>query len=253
MELNFNLDLVQKYKSTTQKIRVLSESWVEKQIYCPSCGKAIIAYRNNKPVADFFCELCKEDYELKSKKNSFGQKVVDGAYASMIERLESKNNPNFFFLSYRNFQINNFVLIPKHFFQTSLIEQRKPLSSTARRAGWVGCNILLKNIPESGKIFYVRNGCLEKKSTVMQKWKKTFFLRDCRQEKLKGWILDVMNCIDKLDKREFNLSDIYSFENLLQEKHPDNNHVKDKIRQQLQILRDKGYLEFISRGKYRLV
>ena len=34
--------------------------------------------------------------------------------------------------------------------------------------------------------------------------------------------------------------------------HPDNRHVRDKIRQQLQVLRDHGYLEFVSRGSYRL-
>ena len=37
------------------------------------------------------------------------------------------------------------------------------------------------------------------------------------------------------------------------ELHPENNHVKPKIRQQLQVLRDAGVLEFVSRGKYRVV
>ncbi|HLD00088.1 MAG TPA: Dam-replacing domain protein, partial [Patescibacteria group bacterium] len=45
----------------------------------------------------------------------------------------------------------------------------------------------------------------------------------------------------------------YVFENELSRLHPDNRHVKDKIRQQLQILRDKDYLEFIARGKYKLI
>ena len=48
---------------------------------------------------------------------------------------------------------------------------------------------------------------------------------------------------------------IFAFENYLSrrsEKHPENKHVKDKIRQQLQFLRDKGYLKFLDRGKYRL-
>jgi len=34
-------------------------------------------------------------------------------------------------------------------------------------------------------------------------------------------------------------------------KYPNNNFIKDKIRQQLQLLRDKGILEFTSRGNYR--
>jgi len=61
-----------------------------------------------------------------------------------------------------------------------------------------------------------------------------------------------MSCIDKLNKKEFTLNEVYDFENILYQKHPDNKHIKDKIRQQLQFLRDKGYLEFVDRGKYRL-
>ncbi|MBL7991777.1 MAG: restriction endonuclease, partial [Candidatus Kapabacteria bacterium] len=30
-----------------------------------------------------------------------------------------------------------------------------------------------------------------------------------------------------------------------------NNFIKDKIRQQLQVLRDKGIIEFVSRGIYQ--
>jgi type II restriction enzyme len=48
-----------------------------------------------------------------------------------------------------------------------------------------------------------------------------------------------MKCIEKLDKKEFILQDIYDFENELKLKYPKNNFIKDKIRQQLQKLRDK--------------
>ena len=61
-----------------------------------------------------------------------------------------------------------------------------------------------------------------------------------------------MSCIDKLGKSEFTLSEMYDFEYLLAQKHPNNKHIKDKIRQQLQFLRDKGYLEFLKRGSYHL-
>lgn len=94
MQLTFNTKLAEKYTSAPQKIRVLTEDWVDTCVYCPSCGHLEIEnYPNNKPVADFYCSNCKEDYELKSKKNSMGAKIVDGAYNSMIERLQSNNNP----------------------------------------------------------------------------------------------------------------------------------------------------------------
>jgi type II restriction enzyme len=35
--------------------------------------------------------------------------------------------------------------------------------------------------------------------------------------------------------------------------HPGNRHVPDKIRQQLQVLRALGFVEFLGRGRYRSV
>ena len=57
-----------------------------------------------------------------------GKKIVDGAYKTMIERLQSNSNPNFFFLNYdtNSFDIVNFIVIPKYFFVPEIIEKRKP-------------------------------------------------------------------------------------------------------------------------------
>lgn len=255
MNLFFETNLADKYTSQSQKIRVLTENWVDNRVYCPNCGHLDIdKYGNNKPVADFFCSNCKEDYELKSKKESVGTKIVDGAYRTMIERLRSTNNPNFFLLNYNlnDFSVLNFLVIPKHFFIPEIIEKRKALSQTARRAGWVGCNILLQSIPQTGKIFFVKNKQVEPKEKVLTEWQKTLFLREEKEIKARGWLLDVMMCVDKLERKDFSLDEVYAFENELSKKHPDNRHIKDKIRQQLQVLRDKGYLEFSSRGNYRL-
>jgi type II restriction enzyme len=47
------------------------------------------------------------------------------------------------------------------------------------------------------------------------------------------------------------LQDVYAFTAQLQTLHPDNRHVPDKIRQQLQVLRDLGLVEFLGGGRYR--
>ncbi len=256
MNLSFNAKLAENYSSSSQKIRVLTEDWVDRQIYCPNCGKSTIdSYENNRPVADFHCPNCREEYELKSKKDSMGNKIVDGAYSKMIERLSDFDNPNFFFLNYnlQSYKVENFVVIPKYFFVPEIIEKRKPLSKHARRAGWIGCNILLQNIPQSGKIFYVKNGIFENKKDVLKNWQRTLFLREENEINAKGWLLDIMGCIEKIKKQKFSLNEVYAFEKELKIKHPDNNFVKDKIRQKLQVLRDNGYIEFISPGKYKLV
>jgi len=255
MNLYFQTDLAQEYKSPSQRTRVLTESWVSNHVYCPNCGHIDInKYKNNEPASDFFCSNCEEVYELKSKRKEFGNKIVNGAYSTMIERLLGSNNPNFFLLNYdlQSLMVLNLFVIPKHFFVPEIIEKRKALSQTARRAGWVGCNILLKRIPQTGKIFFIRDCHVETKDKVLAEWQRTLFLREEKKASVKGWLLDIMKCIEELGNREFSLDEVYAFENVLSKKHPDNKHIKDKIRQQLQFLRDKGYLEFVERGRYRL-
>lgn len=234
----------------------MTEDWVNKEVYCPNCASASLKkYSNNRPVADFFCENCNEDFELKSKRDSLGSKLVDGAYQAMLARLADVHNPNFFLLNYDlySYQVSNFFVIPKHFFVPEIIEKRKPLSISAHRAGWIGCNILLSKIPEVGRIFLVRNKQIVSKQEVCKIWQKTLFLREERKLDSRGWLLDIMRCIELICKKEFNLSDIYKFESILSKQHPNNRHIKDKIRQQLQILRDRNYIQFIEKGEYRVL
>ncbi|MDQ7066866.1 MAG: DpnI domain-containing protein [Sulfurimonas sp.] len=109
----------------------------------------------------------------------------------------------FFFLNYdkNSFDVTNFIVIPKHFFIPEMIEKRKPLSSTARRAGWIGCNILLDTIPNTGKIFYIKDGKAESKNKILDDWNKTIFLKTTGNLKSKGWILDIIKCIEKLIRK----------------------------------------------------
>lgn len=255
MNLNFNIALVSNYKNLSQKIRVVSEDWTKREIFCPNCGNQLFQLKNNNPVGDFICKTCEETFELKSKKNSFGYKINDGAYSKIIEKLADDKLPNFFLLTYdlNNSLITNFVLIPKHFFSFSIIEKRKALSETAIRSGWIGCNILFEKISESGKIYYVKDKISATKEDVQKNWKKTLFIRENKNIELRGWSLDIIKCIDQIGKVEFSLNDIYKFEEYLKLNHPDNKFIKDKIRQQLQYLRDKGFLKFLGNGKYRRV
>ena len=251
MDLSFQAALADAYKSGLQRVRILSEHWVGSQVYCPNCGSCHIArYGNNNPGADFFCSICKEDYELKSQRTRFGAKIVDGAYRTMIQRLSGNTNPNFFLLNYdaRKLTVTNLIIIPSHFFTAEIIEERKPLPPTARRKGWIGCRILLQGIPNAGRISIIRNGVMEPKTDVLDKWRRTLFLRSQQGSDAKGWLLHVMRCIERLGKSQFSLDEVYSFESA----YPGNRHVRAKIRQKLQVLRDSGYLDFVGRGIYRL-
>lgn len=248
----FNTNLAAGYKSNSQIARLLTENWVLNNAYCPSCGDLPLnEFENNRPVADFYCKKCYEEFELKSKGGKLSNTITDGAYNTMVDRIDSDNNPNFFFLTYTSqWTVNNFLIVPKQFFTPEIIIKRLPLAETAKRAGWIGCNIDISKIADSGKVFLVKNARVIDPKTVNDSFNKTLFLRE-KSRDAKGWILDVMNCVDSIKKEVFTLDEVYKFEKKLKLKYPNNNFIKDKIRQQLQILRDKSIIEFIGRGKYK--
>lgn len=255
MNLSFNISLADTYHSSSQKVRVMTEDWFSHNMYCPVCGTAQLShFEANRPVADFYCAKCGAEYELKSMsrvKDGVGDKIVDGAYDTMISRINAFNNPHFFFLTYYNYEVRNLIFIPNHFFVPEIIEKRKPLSDNARRAGWIGCNINLTLIPEYGKIFVVHNSNVIDSRKIIEMYSRVEGLKTESLES-RGWLVDIMQCLDKLEN-EFTLNDVYAFTNYLQLKHPNNNNVQPKIRQQLQVLRDNGFLEFTSRGHYKKI
>ena len=250
--LYFNKNLASRYKSNSQAIRILSESWMSENMYCPCCGNVVLKqFNNNKPVADFYCERCNEQFELKSTSKIIVNKIVGGAYSTAIERVNSKTNPDLFVLQYSDNMVKNLVVVPKYFFTPDIIEKRKPLSETARRAGWIGSNILYGKIPSQGKISIVANGSIISFEKVFDEYQKASRLNVDNIEK-RGWLFDVLNCVNMILDDTFSLEDVYRFEMLLKNIHPKNNNIKDKIRQQLQFLRNRGIIEFIdNRGHYR--
>jgi type II restriction enzyme len=253
----FNLGLEEPlaiYANPAQRARVFTESWVAANLFCPNCGaRRIIQYPNNMPVADFYCAGCQEQFELKSKKGRMGSKVTDGAYGAKMSRLASDTNPNLALMSYdlKRFTVTDFFFVPKQFFTATIIEERPPLAATAKRAGWIGSNILLRDVPDSGKVWFVRGGEALAVAAVRERWRSTLFLRDVRTS-ARGWLIEVMKCVEAVGRREFTLDDVYAQEAGLKRLYPGNQNVRPKIRQQLQVLRDRGFLDFTGRGRYRL-
>jgi type II restriction enzyme len=115
----------------------------------------------------------------------------------------------------------------------------------------VGCNILIGQIPQAGKIFIVQNGLVRPKKIVLAEWKKTLFLRR-RDLEGRGWLVEVMRCVESIGSPEFELEEVYRFEPQLRARYPNNQNIRPKIRQKLQELRDAGFLDFLGRGRYRI-
>ncbi|MBN2694782.1 restriction endonuclease [bacterium] len=254
MNLKNYINLGDSYKNSSQKTRVFTESFVKDNFYCPYCGGSLVSCINNDKVRDFDCSECDENYELKSKQGkTLGKTVADGAYNSMIERINNSSNPNFYFLNYdkNSFDVINFCAVPNYFFTSETIIPRK--KGIPNRPDYIMCNINISEIPNSGKIFYVKDKELISKTEVLDNWNKTLFLKESNSIQAKGWLLDTIQCIEKIGKNSFNLKDLYVFENYLKLKHPENSNIQAKIRQQLQILRDKGFLKFTQRGNYEVL
>lgn len=253
MNLQCRVELGRAYKAGSQIARVLSEDWCVRELYCAACtSDRLLSSRANTPAIDFVCPGCAQCFQLKGFKTWNQKKIPDAAYESMVRAIRSDRVPNLLVLQYSSdWIIRNLLLVPNVFFSESVIEKRPPLSSTARRAGWVGCNILLNRIPQDGKIAIVSNGSTVAERQVRKEFSRVRKLAEVPPT-LRGWTLDVLTTIRRLGKARFSLQELYQLEPYLQGIHPSNQNVRPKIRQQLQVLRDLGLIEFTSPGNYAL-
>lgn len=255
MILNLPTKAAKIYKSASQKARVITEAWTLSNMYCPACtSNNLYRTKAGTEAVDFFCSRCASQFQLKAMSKPIGRKIVDAAYDSMIRAILQDRLPHFLFLSYNNFSliVRDLLLIPNFCLSESAIERRKPLRDTARRAGWIGCNIVLDLVPPDARIHIVHSGNIISRSSVRKCFNNVQPLKNI-SSRTRGWTLDVLTSVRSLEKPEFTIDDAYSFEKILSDKHPENRHVRAKIRQQLQILRDLGYLEFVRRGHYRWI
>jgi type II restriction enzyme len=158
----------------------------------------------------------------------------------MMRALRSDSIPNLLVMQYTpEWVVHNLLLIPSFFFSPAAIQKRKPLNPKARRAGWVGCNILLSEIANDGKIRMISQGVPLPPDTVRMRYN---FVRPLSQvaANMRGWTLDVLRIIREMGKTRFCLANVYAFESALADIYPDNKNVRPKIRPQLQVLRDLG-------------
>jgi type II restriction enzyme len=171
----------------------------------------------------------------------------------MADVVKRGRTPSFLFLSYVPdlWRVRDLFLVLAHFFSASAIERRRELGPSARRAGWVGCNILLNRLPPEARIYAVSGYEAVPPTEVRERWRRFAFLKR-EPPQSRGWTADVLTCVRELGRDTFTLSDAYAFEGRLVGLHPRNRNVRPKIRQQLQVLRDHGIIRFLGSGKYRI-
>ena len=239
------------FGSASQIARVVTEKWALDNFYCASCGFSLASYPNNTPLYDFHSPDCQERFQLKASKNRFGKSVLDSEYHTALDGIMKDKYPSLILLHYDpvSWTVVGLEVIHRACITTSSLIRHKPLSPTAQRRGWEGCSISLADVPSLGRIGVVMNGFIRPRSAILKQWKHSSKLLETEPQ-ARGWVADVLACVERVYE-VFTLDNVYSFEKDLAKKHPKNHFIRPKIRQQLQVLRDLGLIEFVSPGVYR--
>ena len=58
----------------------------------------------------------------------------------------------------------------------------------------------MSNVPDLGKIFFVQNGIVRSKDEVLERWSKSGFVRSTGNVESRGWLLDVLVCVERIKK-----------------------------------------------------
>jgi type II restriction enzyme len=254
MQLECDLTLAARYTSQTQIARVLSESWYSRNGYCLSCeNDQLSPTAANSKASDFTCADCSERYELKAFKTEPAKRLVNGAFDALISRIRNGSVPTLVLMKRdEGWKIQSLSAVHHLFLTPDVVERREPLSPSARRAGWTGCNIRLDLIGADGRIPIIESGVAVDRKKARERFRQFQPLRDVPPS-LRGWATLTLKTIRGLGRPEFSLGDVYARESEFTARYPDNRNVRAKIRQQLQVLRDLGLLEFRGLGQYRLL
>jgi len=248
-----SFDIV-KYQSGSQVARIISEDWIEREMYCPSCNSSDLdRLPHGTKVIDFRCPSCLEVFQIKSSRRSLGNKIMDSAYGTMISAVNENRSPNLMVMHYsvESWLVQDLILIPRQLIIPSIIQKRNELSPKAERKGWVGCNIVISGIPSASRLFAVKDFQVKNPDEIRMEWKRFAFAKEMNSDS-RGWMFDVLRSIQSIGKQQFTILEAYAFEEELSILHPKNKNVRPKIRQQLQLLRDREIIRFIGRGIYEL-
>ena len=144
-----DMSVASRFVSAAQAARVALETWATFNLYCLNCERnELDRLPDNTPVADFECYSCDSRYQLKGKNGRVGKKIAGAAYQPTIDAIRAGRMPEYVLVEFdTRFATVVFVdAFPGRLITTERVEARKPLSASARRAGWQGCNIVVDGL-----------------------------------------------------------------------------------------------------------
>jgi hypothetical protein len=146
----FDPSLAAEYTNRSQIARVLIETWAEMNLYCLNCTRdTLTPLPPNTPVADFTCARCDATYQLKAKDGRFGDLLIGAAYDATLRAVRDGTMPAHILVEFdrRRSTVVYADALPGRLIDEARVIARRPLSPSARRAGWRGCNINVLGLP----------------------------------------------------------------------------------------------------------
>jgi hypothetical protein len=150
ISLQFDPNLASGYASKPQMARVTIETWAEMNLYCLSCSSdRLRRLPANTPLSDFSCPGCNREYQLKAKDGRFAGIIPGADYKIMLAAVRAGSVPAYILAEYdtRYSKLVWVRALPGTRIHEERVVARNPLKPTARRRGWVGCNINVAGIP----------------------------------------------------------------------------------------------------------
>ena len=147
----------------TTKNQVLGDSGemaVSKLISCPRCNKPkhLTRLPKNFQCADVICKFCGflaqvKSTTLKDGSEDLPDSILGAAWGPQHEQIMAGIYHGLYIVGYdSSSKLKRIDFVPAHILQVTpeVFEPRKPLSSTAKRAGWQGFMIRLNKVPAVG-------------------------------------------------------------------------------------------------------
>ena len=119
-------------------------------MHCPICSnKSLVKYKQNEKSKDVKCENCNCQIQIKATKNTKKEHttltLLGAEYKTTCSSIK-ENKVHYIVLLYS--VVEDIYTVNKLFFidcvdiNETCVIPRKPLSSTAKRAGWQGCMLV---------------------------------------------------------------------------------------------------------------
>lgn len=152
--LTSNCKRIQEEKKWSSIPRIIGEAIEDCvcSLECPLCNtRELVKYKANQKSKDLECQNCKCQIQVKAKATKRNTKtqtkltLLGAEYKSTC--LSIKENKVHYLIVLYSVTGTTYKVVQMYFVHSENINQdciipRKPLSSTARRAGWQGCTLV---------------------------------------------------------------------------------------------------------------